>query len=82
MITIIVRYKIILNLDYNVQTVAIRKLEIFIGYTYDIFVLINQTSNSHEARKNKYHENRMFVDEVVRNSIFLLFVIRKMCQKL
>ena len=41
MISIIFRNKIDLNQHYNVQSVAIQKFGILIGYTYDIFVLIN-----------------------------------------
>ena len=69
------RDKIDLNLDYNIHSVAIRKNGILIDYTYDIFVLINQISNSHQEGQNRFYENRMIVAQVIRISNFSLFAI-------
>ena len=72
MISIIFRDKTDSNLDYKVQSAAIRKFGILIGYTYDILALINQISNSHQARQNKFNENRMIVAQVIRIWTFKL----------
>ena len=58
------------------------KFGILIGYTYDIFFLINQISNSHQARQNKFYENRMIVAQVIRISNFSLSAIWRIQQNL
>ena len=72
--------KIDLNLDCNVQSVAIQKFGISIVYTYYIFVLINQISNFHQAKQNKFYENRVIVAQVIGTSNFPLFAISRIRQ--
>ena len=53
---------------YNLQ--RSQKFGTLIGYTYDIFVLINQISSSHKARQKEFYENRMTVAQTIGISDF------------
>ena len=73
MISIISRDKNDLDIDYNVQS---EKFGILIGYTYNIFVLTNQISNSYQTlRQNKFYENQVNVAQVIRIKNFSFFAI-------